>query len=84
MLEPYEKNMLDSINTNYLDIESSLSIDKVYKYHSMKDEIIGTALKIRELNSKGISYNKIFLAVLIIVITIYLKLFLRCLIYLYT
>ena len=62
MLEPYEKNMLDSINTNYLDIESSLSIDKVYKYHSMKDEIIGTALKIRELNSKGISYNKIFLA----------------------
>ena len=62
MLEPYEKNMLDSINTNYLNIESSLSIDKVYKYHSMKDEIIGTALKIRELNSKGISYNKIFLA----------------------
>ena len=62
MLEPYEKNMLDSINTNYLDIESSLFIDKVYKYHSMKDEIIGTALKIRELNSKGISYNKIFLA----------------------
>ena len=28
----------------------------------MKDEIISTALKIRELNSKGISYNKIFLA----------------------
>ena len=54
--------MLDSINTNYLDITSNLSIDTVYKYHSMRDEIISTALKIRELNSKGISYNKIFLA----------------------
>ncbi len=62
MLEPYQKEMLDSINTNYLDINSNLSIDTVYKYHSMKDEIISTALKIRELNSKGISYNKIFLA----------------------
>ena len=62
MLEPYQKEMLDSINTNYLDIISNLSIDTVYKYHSMKDEIISTALKIRELNSKGISYNKIFLA----------------------
>ncbi len=62
MLEPYQKDMLDSINTNYLDIASNLSIDTVYKYHSMKDEIISTALKIRELNSKGISYNKIFLA----------------------
>ncbi len=61
-LEPYQKEMLDSINTNYLDIASNLSIDTVYKYHSMKDEVIGTALKIRELNSKGISYNKIFLA----------------------
>ena len=27
----------------------------------MKDEIISTALKIRELNSKCVSYNKIFL-----------------------
>ena len=62
MLEPYQKEMLDSINTNYLDITSNLSIDIVYKYHSTKDEIISTALKIRELNSKGISYNKIFLA----------------------
>lgn len=62
MLEPYQKEMLDSINTNYLDINSNLSIDTVYKYHSMKDEIISTALKIRELNSKGISYNKIYLA----------------------
>ena len=62
MLEPYQKDMLDSINTNYLDITSNLSFDTVYKYHSMKDEIISTALKIRELNSKGISYNKIFLA----------------------
>ena len=62
MLEPYQKEMLNSINTNYLDIASNLSIDTVYKYHSMKDEIISTALKIRELNSKGISYNKIFLA----------------------
>ena len=62
MLEPYQKEMLDSINTNYLDIASNLSFDTVYKYHSMKDEIISTALKIRELNSKGISYNKIFLA----------------------
>ena len=62
MLEPYQKEMLDSINTNYLDITSNLSVDTVYKYHSMKDEIISTALKIRELNSKGISYNKIFLA----------------------
>ena len=62
MLEPYQKEMLDSINTNYLDIASNLSIDTVYKYHSMKDEIISTALKIRELNSKGISYNKIYLA----------------------
>lgn len=62
MLEPYQKDMLNSINTNYLDITSNLSIDTVYKYHSMKDEIISTALKIRELNSKGISYNKIFLA----------------------
>lgn len=62
MLEPYQKDMLDSINTNYLDITSNLSVDTVYKYHSMKDEIISTALKIRELNSKGISYNKIFLA----------------------
>ena len=62
MLEPYQKDMLDSINTNYIDITSSISIDTVYKYHSMKDEIISTALKIRELNTKGISYNKIFLA----------------------
>ena len=62
MLEPYQKEMLNSINTNYLDIASNLSIDTVYKYHSMKDEIISTALKIRELNSKGISYNKIYLA----------------------
>lgn len=62
MLEPYQKDMLDSINTNYLDIASNLSVDTVYKYHSMKDEIISTALKIRELNNKGISYNKIFLA----------------------
>ncbi len=62
MLEPYEREMLDSINTNYLDISSDLSIDTVYKYHSMKDEVIDTALKIRELNSKGVSYNKIFLA----------------------
>ena len=62
MLEPYQKDMLNSINTNYLDITSNLSIDTVYKYHSMKDEIISTALKIRELNSKGISYNKMFLA----------------------
>ena len=62
MLEHYQKDMLDSINTNYLDITSNLSIDTVYKYHSMRDEIISTALKIRELNSKGISYNKIFLA----------------------
>ena len=62
MLEPYQKEMLDSINTNYLDVTSNLSIDTVYKYHSMKDEIISTALKIRELNSKGISYNKIYLA----------------------
>ena len=43
MLEPYQKEMLDSINTNYLDITSNLSIDIVYKYHSMKDEIISTA-----------------------------------------
>ena len=62
MLEPYEKEMLDSINTNYLDISGNLSIDTVYTYHSMKDEIISTALKIRELNSKCVSYNKIFLA----------------------
>lgn len=62
MLEPYQKEMLDSINANYLDIASNLSINTIYKYHSMKDEIIGTALKIRELNSKGINYNKIFLA----------------------
>ena len=62
MLEPYQKDMLDSINTNYIDITSSISIDTVYKYYSMKDEIISTALKIRELNTKGISYNKIFLA----------------------
>ena len=62
MLEPYQKDMLDSINTNYIDITSSISIDTVYKYHSMKDEIISTTLKIRELNTKGISYNKIFLA----------------------
>ena len=62
MLEPYLKEMLDSINANYLDIASNLSINTIYKYHSMKDEIIGTALKIRELNSKGINYNKIFLA----------------------
>lgn len=62
MLEPYQKDMLNSINTNYLDITSNLSFDTVYKYHSMKDEIISTALKIRELNSKGISYNKIYLA----------------------
>ncbi len=62
MLEPYQKDMLDSINTNYIEITSSISIDTVYKYHSMKDEIISTALKIRELNTKGISYNKIFLA----------------------
>ena len=62
MLEPYQKDMLNSININYLDITSNLSINTVYKYHSMKDEIISTALKIRELNSKGISYNKIFLA----------------------
>ena len=60
MLEPYEREMLDSINTNYLDISSDLSIDTVYKYHSMKDEVIDTALKIRELNSKGVSYNKSF------------------------
>ena len=32
MLEPYQKEMLDSINTNYLDITSNLSIDTVYKY----------------------------------------------------
>ena len=62
MLDTYQKKMLDDINTNYLNITSTLSIDTVYKYHSMKDEIISTALKIRELNSKGISYNKIFLA----------------------
>lgn len=62
MLEPYQKDMLNSINTNYLDITSNLSINTVYKYHSMKDEIISTTLKIRELNSKGISYNKMFLA----------------------
>lgn len=62
VLEPYQKEMLDSINANYLDIASNLSINTIYKYHSMKDEIIGTALKIRELNSKGINYNKIFLA----------------------
>ena len=62
MIEAYQRDMLDSINTNYLDISGNLSIDTVYKYHSMKDEVIGTALKIRELNSKGVSYNKIFLA----------------------
>lgn len=61
-LEPYQKDMLNIINTNYLEITSNLSINKVYKYHSMKDEIIGTALKIRELNNRGINYNKIFLA----------------------
>ena len=44
MLEPYEKEMLDSINTNYLDISGNLSIDTVYTYHSMKDEIISTAV----------------------------------------
>ena len=32
MLEPYQKEMLNSINTNYLDITSNLSIDTVYKY----------------------------------------------------
>ena len=62
MLEPYQKKMLDDINTNYLNITNSLSIDTVYKYHSMKDEVIATTLKIRELNSKGISYKKIFIA----------------------
>ena len=62
MLEPYQKKMLDDINTNYLNITNSLSIDTVYKYHSMKDEVIATALKIRELNSKGINYKKIFIA----------------------
>ena len=62
MLERYQRDMLDSINTNYLNITSTLSIDTVYKYHSMKDEVIDTALKIRELNNKGVSYNKIFLA----------------------
>ena len=62
MLDTYQKKMLDSINTNYLSITSTLSIDTVYKYHSMKDEVISTALKIRELNSKGINYNKIYLA----------------------
>ena len=62
MLEPYQKKMLDDINTNYLNITSSLSINIVYKYHSMKDEVIATALKIRELNSNGISYKKIFIA----------------------
>ena len=62
ILEPYEKEMLDSINSHYLEFTSNFSIDTVYRYHSMKDEVIGIALKIRELNSKGISYNKIFLA----------------------
>ena len=62
ILEPYQKEMLDSINAKYLNITSNLSIDIIYKYHSMKDEVIGTALKIRELNSKGINYNAIFLA----------------------
>lgn len=62
MLEPYQKKMLDDINTNYLNITSSLSINTIYKYHSMKDEVIATALKIRKLNSKGINYKKIFIA----------------------
>ena len=62
ILDTYQKKMLDAINTNYLNITSTLSIDTVYKYHSMKDEVISTALKIRELNSKGINYNKIYLA----------------------
>ncbi len=62
MLETYQKKMLDDINTNYLNITNSLTIDTVYKYHSMKDEVIATTLKIRELNSKGINYKKIFIA----------------------
>ena len=34
----------------------------VFRYSSLKDEVIGLAIKIRELNLQGISYNKIFLA----------------------
>ena len=62
ILDQYQKNMLDDIDVIYLDIDSNLSINKIYKYHSLKDELIATALKIRELNRMGISYKKIYLA----------------------
>ncbi len=62
MLDDYQKKMLTDINAVFLKINSKLNISKVYKYHSLKDELIATAHMIRKLNSEGINYNKIYLA----------------------
>ena len=53
---------LKPLNIHYVDIPSTYKLETVYEYDTLKDEVINTALKIRELNRQKISYNKIFIA----------------------
>lgn len=62
LLDQYQKDMLDKINAKKINIDSTLNIDCVYKYNTLKDEVISTALRIRELNSKGVPYKKIIIS----------------------
>lgn len=60
-----DKTLLDKLkelNIHYIDIPLNYKLETVYEYNTLKDEVINTALKIRELNHQKISYNKIFIA----------------------
>ncbi|HIS38761.1 MAG TPA: PD-(D/E)XK nuclease family protein [Candidatus Onthousia faecavium] len=61
-LEPFEKKIFKDLKAEILEIEGNHKLTNVFRYSSLKDEVIGLAIKIRELNLQGISYNKIFLA----------------------
>ena len=62
LLEPYQLEIFKKERANIIQVTPTYKLEKVYKYPDLKAEIIGVATKIRELNLKGVSYDKIFLA----------------------
>ena len=62
LLEPYQLDIFKEVKANIIQITPTYKLEKVYKYPDLKAEVIGIATKIRELNLKGVSYDKIFLA----------------------
>ena len=61
-LEPFEKKLFKDLKLELGQVYDNYKLTTVYKYNSLKEDVIGVATKIRELNLEGVSYKKIFLA----------------------